>query len=76
MTNRTEVIAFCKQLKNVYEDAPFHDPNWTLMRHEKNRKVFAWIFEKLDGTIPDKEIKRMLEESYDITKPKQKKLKN
>ncbi len=107
MLERKEAIAFCSKLKNVYEDYPFHDPNWTVMRHKKNKKVFAWIYEKdghiwinvkcspewrdfwrgafeavlpgyhlnkehwnsiiLNGTVPDKDIQRMIEESYELT---------
>jgi predicted DNA-binding protein (MmcQ/YjbR family) len=43
---RQEAIAFCLTLGNTYEDYPFRDPNWTVMRHRANRKVFAWIFER------------------------------
>lgn len=46
MRTRKEVIEFCKSLKQVYEDYPFHDSNWTLMRHETNKKTFAFIFER------------------------------
>lgn len=46
MKERAEVIAFCMKLKDVYEDYPFHDTNWTLMRHKKNKKAFAWIYAK------------------------------
>lgn len=107
MLTREEVIAFCSKLEDVYEDYPFRDPNWTVMRHKKNQKVFAWIYEKdghiwvnvkcneewrdfwrnafksvvpgyhlnkkywnsiiLDGTVPDKDIERMIEESYELT---------
>lgn len=110
MTKRAEAIAFCSQLENVYEDYPFHDPNWTVMRHKNNRKVFAWIYEKdeyiwinvkcdpewrdfwrnafdavvpayhlnkehwnsiiLNGTVPEHDIERMIEESYELTKGK------
>ena len=54
MRTRKEVIEFCMSLKQVYEDYPFQDSNWTLMRHETNKKTFAFIFE------PD---------SYDKDKP-------
>lgn len=41
---REEAIACCMQLADVYEDYPFRDQNWTVMRHTKNKKAFAWIF--------------------------------
>lgn len=50
MRTRKEVISFCKSLGQVYEDYPFKDSNWTLMRHEVNKKTFAFIFER-DGYI-------------------------
>lgn len=108
MRSREEAVTFCLELKDVFQDEPFHDPNWTVIRHKKNRKVFAWIFEKdgcmwinvkcdpqwrdlwrnaydsvrpgwhlnkehwnsviLDGTVPETEIQRMIEESYDLTR--------
>lgn len=110
MKTRSEAVAFCSKLPKTYEDMPFYDPNWVVIRHKANRKIFAWIYEKngyicinikcdpewrefwrsayesvlpgyhmnkqhwntivLDGTVPEKEIKRMIEESYDLTKPK------
>ena len=50
MKTREDVIKFCKTFKNAYEDYPFHDPNWTVMRHRENKRVFAWIFER-EGKI-------------------------
>lgn len=50
MHTREEVIRYCKSLGQVYEDYPFKDSNWTLMRHEANKKTFAFIFER-DGYI-------------------------
>ncbi len=44
MTTREEVIFYCKSFKNVIEDYPFHDNNWTLMRHSGNKKTFACIY--------------------------------
>lgn len=116
MKTRKEAVTFCIKLQETYEDMPFHDPNWTVIRHKENRKVFAWIYEKdgfiwinvkgdpewrdfwrsaydsvlpgyhlnkehwnsiiLDGTVPEKDIIRMIEESYDLTKPKIRKKKN
>lgn len=113
MKKRGEIIAYCNEFENVYEDYPFHDPNWTVMRHKDNKKVFAWIYEKdgyiwvnvkcdpewrdfwrsaylsvvpgfhlnkknwnsiiLDGSVPKKDIKRMIKESYELTRKKSKK---
>ncbi len=49
MLQRSEAISFCLTLENVYEDYPFHDVNWCVMRHQKNQKVFAWIFDREDA---------------------------
>lgn len=46
MKSREEVINYCKSLKDVYEDAPFHDDNWTVMRLKKNKKSFAYVYER------------------------------
>ncbi len=46
MTERKEIIQYCLTYKNVYEDYPFHDPNWCVIRHKSNKKVFAWIFDR------------------------------
>ncbi|RND01192.1 MmcQ/YjbR family DNA-binding protein [Lysinibacillus halotolerans] len=46
MKTRKEAVDYCLKLGNTYEDYPFRDKNWTLMRHKENKKVFAWIFEK------------------------------
>lgn len=45
---RREVIDFCLTFDGVYEDYPFDDFNWTLMRHRENKKTFATIFERHD----------------------------
>ena len=112
MRERREAIDYCLTFENVFEDYPFHDDNWCVMRHKQNKKVFAWIFNKdgyvwvnvkcdvewrdfwrnafdsvipayhlnktywnsiiLDGTIPVEDIKRMIGESYDLTRGKKK----
>ncbi|MCI5727688.1 MAG: MmcQ/YjbR family DNA-binding protein [Clostridium sp.] len=46
MKSRKVVIDFCKGLEDVYEDYPFSDKNWTVIRHKENKKIFAWIFER------------------------------
>jgi len=46
MLERSEVIEFCMQLAGAYEDYPFDDNNWTIMRHQGNKKMFAAIYER------------------------------
>ena len=46
MTKREEVTNYCKSFPEVYEDYPFHDNNWALMRLKNNKKCFAFIYEK------------------------------
>lgn len=48
MNSRREAVSFCMRLGSVYEDYPFHDANWTVMRHIHNKKVFAYIYERQD----------------------------
>lgn len=106
MTERQEILTYCLAFPDTYQDAPFHDDNWQIVRYRKNKKAFAWTYERngymnvnvkvdpewrdfwrqaykavvpgwhqnkehwntiiLDGTIPKKEIKRMIAESYDL----------
>ena len=108
MKTKKEVVDYCKSLPLVYEDYPFHDERWAVMRIKGSKKTFAYIYEKdgynwvnikcepewiafwqnafdsvvpgfhmnkkhwnsiiLDGTIPVKDIKRMIAESYDLVK--------
>ena len=106
MKTRKEALKYGLSFADTYQEAPFHDPNWQLVRYKPNRKAFLWTYEKdgyiclnvktdpawrdlwrktyasvlpayhqnkehwntiiLDGSIPDKEIKRMIAESYDM----------
>ena len=47
--NRKELITCCLAFPGVFEDYPF-DGNWTCMRHNGNRKIFAFIYER-DGRL-------------------------
>ena len=47
MRTRQEGIDFCLSLDDTYEDYPFHDFNWTVMRHKGNKKLFAAIYERM-----------------------------
>ena len=46
MQTRQEAIRHCLTYPDTYEDYPFHDPNWCVIRHRQNNRVFAWIFER------------------------------
>lgn len=46
MTTRADAIAACLRLSDAYEDYPFDDPGWTVMRHKTNHKSFAFIHER------------------------------
>ncbi|MBE5949307.1 MAG: MmcQ/YjbR family DNA-binding protein [Lachnospiraceae bacterium] len=48
MQTREEVLSYGLSLPNTYQDAPFHDPNWQLVRVFKNKKVFLWTYERDD----------------------------
>jgi predicted DNA-binding protein (MmcQ/YjbR family) len=111
---RKELIEYCLSLPLSYEDYPFDDivdeSAWTAMRHQANKKCFAFItvhngrlmanlkcdpFEAdflrqaftdvtpgyhmnkthwnsvyIGGDVPEDELKRMIEKSYDLIKPK------
>ena len=106
MIKRKEALEFGLSFQDTYEEKPFHDQTWQLVRVKESKKAFLWIFERngyvnlnvktdpewrdfwrstyeavtagyhqnkehwntivLDGTIPDKDIKRMISESYDL----------
>lgn len=112
MTTKQEIINYCLTFAGAYEDYPFNDPNWTLIRHVGNNKTFAFIFYHKDKIwinikgkpewnefnrkrfsfvipayhmnkthwnsiilsedTPDDIVKGLIQESYDLTKPKQK----
>ena len=106
MKTREQALRYGLSFPNTYQDAPFHDPNWQLVRYAGNKKAFLWTYEKdgliclnvkvdpekayfwrriyasvhpgyhqnkdhwntiiLDGSIPDKAVKTMIAESYDL----------
>lgn len=106
MKTREEALKYGLSFPNTYQEAPFHDPNWQLVRVKGSKKAFLWTYERdgyinlnvkvdrewrdfwrsayasvipgwhqnkehwntiiLDGSIPDKDIKRMIAESYDL----------
>ena len=106
MKTREEALKFGLSFKDTYQEAPFHDPNWQLVRVKGNKKAFLWTYEKdgyinlnvkvdperayiwrtkyksvvpgyhqnkdhwntviLDGSIPEKDIRSMIAESYEL----------
>lgn len=106
MKTREQALKYGLSFPDTYQEAPFHDPNWQLVRYKKNKKAFLWTYEKdgyvclnvkvdpdkaffwrrihasvvpgyhqnkdhwntiiLDGSIPDKDVKMMIAESYDL----------
>ena len=106
MTIREEALVYGLSLSGTYQDAPFRDDNWQLVRVKGSKKAFLWTYERegllnlnvkadpewrdfwrsayeavipgwhqnkehwntiiLDGSIPEKDIRRMIKESYDL----------
>ena len=50
MLTRDEALTYGLSLPDTYQDAPFHDNNWQLVRYKQNKKAFLWTYEK-DGYI-------------------------
>lgn len=46
MRTRKEVLEYGLSFPDTYQDAPFHDPNWILVRVGKNKKAFLWTYER------------------------------
>ena len=46
MRTREEALAYGLSFPNTYQDAPFHDENWQLVRVKGNKKVFLWTYER------------------------------
>ena len=120
MTSR-ELIDFCLNFPDVYEDYPFDAPanlynSWAVICHRVNKKSFAFIYERgrrlcvnlkcepseadflrgvfedvtlgyhmnkthwntvnLGGDVQEGELQRMVEQSYNLIKPKMKRKKD
>lgn len=50
MKTREEALAYGLSFPNTYQEAPFHDPNWQLVRVKGSKKAFLWTYER-DGYI-------------------------
>lgn len=106
MKTRAQALKFGLSFPYTYQDAPFHDENWQIVRVKPTGKAFLWTYERdgvinlnvktdpevrdfwravyksvlpgyhqnkehwntivLDGSIPDRDIKTMIEQSYHL----------
>lgn len=106
MKTRQEILKYGLSFPDTYQDAPFRDDNWQLVRIRGSKKAFLWTYERdgylnlnvkvnsewrdfwrsayksvipgwhqnkehwntiiMDGSIPEKDIKRMISESYNL----------
>ena len=46
MKTREEILKYALTFPDTYQDTPFHDPNWVLVRYRKNKRAFAWTYER------------------------------
>lgn len=50
MRTRQEALAYGLTFPDTYQEAPFHDENWQLVRVKGTRKAFLWTYER-EGII-------------------------
>ncbi len=50
MMTREEILAYGLSFPHTYQDAPFHDDNWQLVRVKPGKKAFLWTYER-DGSL-------------------------
>ena len=46
MRTREEALSYGLSFPDTYQDAPFHDENWQLVRYKGNKKAFLWTYER------------------------------
>lgn len=46
MKTREEALAYGLSFPDTYQEAPFHDPNWQLIRVKNGKKAFLWTYER------------------------------
>lgn len=73
MKSREEVLKFGLTFPDTYQDAPFHETNWQLVRVKGSKKAFLWTYEK-DGFINinlkvDSEWRDLWRHAYDAVIP-------
>lgn len=71
--NRKDVIKYCLELSDVYEDYPFQDDDSVTMKHKKNNKWFALIMnvrgEEYLNIKTNPEYSDLLRKTYDYIIP-------
>lgn len=50
MRTREEALVYGLSFPGTYQEAPFHDTNWQLVRVQGSKKAFLWTYE-MDGLI-------------------------
>ena len=50
MKTREEILAYGLSFPDTYQEAPFHDRNWQLVRVRESKKVFLWTYMR-DGFL-------------------------
>ena len=45
MNTKKEVLEYGLSFPDTYQDAPFRDDNWQLVRFKGNKKAFLWTYE-------------------------------
>ena len=50
MTTREEALAYALSFPETYQEAPFHDFNWQIVRVRGSKRAFLWTYER-DGFI-------------------------
>ena len=50
MRSRQETIEYGLSFPDTYQDAPFHDDNWQLIRVKGSKKTFMLVYEK-NGSV-------------------------
>ena len=46
MRTREEALSYGLSFPDAYQDAPFHDENWQVVRYKGNKKAFLWTYER------------------------------
>lgn len=46
MKTRQQALSYALSFPDTYQDAPFRDDNWQLVRTKKGKKAFLWTYER------------------------------